>query len=462
VLSHRCPVNRREFLKLAGAAGLGAVFPMRRSAAGTLPTLPAILGPSVDNIPQIQHFVLVIMENHSFDNVLGSLARPGIDGLTFDAHGIALNSNPDDNGNPVSAFHLPTTCQDNNHVGQSWNTSHLCWNFGRNDGFVQQCGKAAMGYYTAADLPVMHALASVYPICNRWFCATMCQTYPNLLFSFAATSQGAIATDTAERIGASAPAAGTIFDSLTKAGVSWKNYAVDLGDTMLWGPAYFASVAPGHFFPIADFYVDAAAGTLPAFSVISPEAFEASEENPRNVDFGETFVWSVVTALFASPAWSSTALLITYDEHGGYYDHVPPVGLPAPDDIPPELAKYGATSFGDSFTYSGFRVPTILVSPWARANYVSNTVYDHTSIMRFLEYKYGLAPLTKRDGAATATVLDSSGNVVDVVAHGNMTDLFDFSGAPAFPSPLLLPPPPVVESEVACLEQNETGINTSP
>jgi phospholipase C len=439
-------VNRRGFLKLAGAAGLGAAtFPLRSRADGPLPSLPA-LTPAVDNIPQIQHFVLVVMENHSFDNVLGSLARPGIDGLTFDAHGVAQNSNPDTAGQPVFAYHLPTTCQDNNHVGQSWDSSHRSWNAGANDGFVKVSGKEAMGFYSAADLPVMHALGSTYPVCNRWFCSTMCQTYPNRMFTFAGTSQGAIATDTTERVGASAPPAGTIFDSLTRAGVSWKNYAVDLGDTMLWGPAYFASVAPGHFFPIANFYADAASGLLPAFSVITPDAFEASEENPQNVVAGETFLWSVVTALFASPAWGSTALLITYDEHGGYYDHVPPVALPKPDESSPELAKYGLTDdYGDDFTWSGFRVPTILVSPWARANYVSNTSYEHTSIMKFLEYKYGLQPLTKRDGAAVL---------------GNMTDLFDFGVAPAFPDPLLLPPPPLAESELACLQRNETGIST--
>jgi len=425
-------------LKLAGSAGLGAAMLPRRGFGSDLVAglLPA---PAIDNFPEIQHLVLLIMENHSFDNVLGSLDRPGVDGLTFDANGVAANANLDANGNAVRAFHLPTTCQDNFHVSQNWNSSHRAWNGGANDGFVLVSGPEAMGYYTKDDLPVMHALAAEFPVCNRWFCSTLCQTYPNRMFTFAGTSQGAIATDTAERIAASPPAAGTIFDSLTRNGISWKNYAVDLGDTMLWGPSYFLSIAPGHFFPIADFFADAALGTLPAFSVISPDAFEASEENPQNVAVGETFVWSVASAIFASPAWSKTALVITYDEHGGYYDHVPPVALPAPGDgIPPEATIL----YGDNFTWSGFRVPTIIVSPWARANLVSQTVFDHTSILAFLERKYGLPPLTDRDAAAN-----------------DMTDLFDFSH-PSFDPPPLLPPPPVVEDEIACLQAGQTGIST--
>jgi phospholipase C len=185
--------------------------------------------------------------------------------------------------------------------------------------------------------------------------------------------------------------------------------------------------------------VDAAAGILPAFSVITPDGFEASEENPQNVELGEAFVWSVVTALFTSPAWANTALVITYDEHGGYYDHVPPVPLAAPGD---GILPRATNLYGDSYTYSGFRVPTIVVSPWVRANLVSHTVYDHTSVLAFLERKYGLTALTARDGAAA-----------------DMTDLFDFT-TPSFLSPPLLPPPPVVASEVACLQNNQTGIST--
>ena len=431
-------MNRREFLKLAGAAGLGAAMLPRRGF-GSDPLGSLLPPPSIDNFPQIQHFVLLIMENHSFDNVLGSLDRPGIDGLTFDANGVAQNTNLDASGNPVRAFHLPTTCQDNFHVSQNWDSSHRAWNGGMNDGFLLVSGPEAMGYYTKDDLPVVHALAAEFPVCNRWFCSTLCQTYPNRMFTFAGTSQGAIATDTAERIAASPPKAGTIFDSLGRSGISWKNYAVDLGDTMLWGPSYFVSLAPGHFFPIADFFVDAALGTLPAFSVITPDGFEASEENPQNVAVGETFVWSIVNALFASPAWANTALVITYDEHGGYYDHVPPVALPAPGDgIPPEATNL----YGDNFTWSGFRVPTIIVSPWARPNLVSQTVFDHTSILAFLEKKYALAPLTDRDAAAN-----------------DMTDLFDF-GQPSFDRPPLLPPPPVVADEIACLQAGQTGIST--
>ncbi|TMK21858.1 MAG: alkaline phosphatase family protein [Actinobacteria bacterium] len=431
-------MDRRSFLKVAGLSALGAaaarpgvagVPGLLRRISSSVPVMP----PAVDRMPQVKHFVVLMMENHSFDNVLGTLQRPGVDGLSFSG-GVATNSNPDANGNPVPSFRLPTLCQDGFHITQSWDASHRQWNGGAMDGFVVTSGREAMGYYTEKDLPVTHALAKAFPVCDRWFCSTMCQTFPNRLFFLAGTAEGSISTDINERAASSPPKTGTIFSRMNQTGVSWRNYLIDLGDSMLWGPKYFA-MQQGHVFPISQFFVDAATGTLPSFSIISPDAFQTSEENPQNVSLGETLVWSIATAVMRSPAWRSTALLITYDEHGGYYDHVPPVPVPNPDGIHPRAANL----YGDDYTFTGFRVPTILVSPWARANHVSHTAYDHTSMLAFAERKWGIAPMTARDAAAA-----------------DLFDLFDLSHR-SFATPPPLPLPNTVEATLACVRNGQLG-----
>jgi len=375
-----------------------------------------------------------MMENHSFDNVLGTLKRPDVDGLSFDGSR-AVNSNPDTSGHPVRAFHLPTMCQDGYHIGQSWNSSHRQWNNGALDGFVVTSGTEAMGYYTEDDLPATHALAKIFPVCDRWFCATLCQTFPNRMFTYAATAQGETATDVPRRVSASPPKAGTMFDLLNKADISWKNYIGEIGDIMLWGPTYFAQNA-AHVASAAEFYVDAATGLLPTVSVISPEAFEISEENPQNVAIGEAFVWSIANAVLTSPVWSSTMLVITYDEHGGYYDHVPPFAVPNPDGIHPNVPNYAP----DDYTVSGFRVPTIVISPWAKADYVSHVTREHTAILGFMEKKWTLPPLTRRDASAD-----------------DLLDIFDFS-KPSFAKPPHIPMPDVLGSTVKCIQAGQRPI----
>ena len=374
------------------------------------------------------------MENHSFDNVLGTLKRADVDGLTFDG-GVALNSNPDASGKDVHAFHLPTMCQDGYHIGQSWTSSHRQWNHGAMDGFVVTSGTEAMGYYTEDDLPVTHALAKTFPVCDRWFCSSLCQTFPNRMFMYAGTAQGATSTDVQERAGASPPSAGTIFDHLTKAGVSWKNYIGEIGDMMLWGPTYFAQNA-AHLGTFAEFYASAAAGLLPAVSVISPEAFEISEENPQNVAIGEAFVWSIANAVLTSPLWSSSMLLITYDEHGGYYDHVPPIDVVNPDGIHPNVPSYAP----DDYTLSGFRVPTIVVSPWAKADHVSHVPREHTAILAFIEKKWNIPALTRRDGASD-----------------DLLDIFDFS-KPSFATPPAIALPDVLQPTMKCIQAGQRPI----
>jgi phospholipase C len=141
-------------------------------------------------------------------------------------------------------------------------------------------------------------------------------------------------------------------------------------------------------------------GTLPGYCLVEPNYSTQSEENPQDIANGEAFAASVVNAVINGPAWDKTLLLWTYDEHGGYYDHVPPPAAVPPDNIPPAVPS--RQSAYDGFGRLGFRVPFALVSPWARRHHVSHVVYDHTSILKLVETKWNLPALTFRDANAAA------------------------------------------------------------
>jgi phospholipase C len=149
---------------------------------------------------------------------------------------------------------------------------------------------------------------------------------------------------------------------------------------------------------ISQFFTDAKAGKLPQFSLLDPDYGKQSQENPQNITVGEGFIGQVIDALRESPKWRQTILIITYDEHGGYYDHVPPPRALAPDSTPPAVNP-GEKQY-DGFARYGFRVPSIVVGPYAKRNHVSHAVYDHTSILAFVERKWNLPAMTKRDANA--------------------------------------------------------------
>jgi phospholipase C len=201
-----------------------------------------------------------------------------------------------------------------------------------------------------------------------------------------------------------------------------------------------------HLRTTQQFFADAAAGTLPAVSIVDPDFGAYSEENPQDVAAGEAFSAAVVSAVMHGPGWPGTLLIWCYDEHGGYYDHVPPPEAPAPDDIPArnwqldlpgwlrwlvtrlpylrgELAKLLTADEGAHvYDRLGFRTPAVIVSPYARPDFVDSTVYDHTSVLRLIEEKWNLPPLTRRDAAATAPLA-----------------ALDLDGEPAFLTPPVLP-----------------------
>ena len=438
-------LSRRTMLKgLAAGAGLAVagpaldLLPGARAATRPLSTPNSRPFPNrpagVDSLPQIEHIVVLMMENHSFDCYFGMLGRG--DGFTLDGHGHPTASNPDAHGRPVRTYHAPSTCQAHYQVGQNWDTSHRCWNHGRNDGFVTACSREAMAYWSGADLPFYYSLARQFPICDRYFSSVMAQTYPNRRFVMAATALGQV-SDPFPGVNDPRPPHGTIFDRLNDHQISWKNYFVDLPTTGLF--PYVLLSNPGKAVPVAEFFVDAAAGTLPAFSLVDPEGWQASEENPQDIRTGEYYSSLIINAVLNSPAWSRTMLVFTYDEHGGYHDHVSPPPAVRPDGIRPSV-KQGDT-YGDMYSYYGFRVPTVVISPWARRNYVSHVTHDHTSILRLVETKWNLPALTYRDANAS-NLLDC----LDLRAH-----------EPPFAIPPTLATAPLPLGQPACYLQDPTS-----
>jgi phospholipase C len=359
-----------------------------------------------------------MMENHSFDNYFGMLARrgnPKADGFRYDAHGRPTAVNRTDKGHPVRAFRMPTYCQMEHEPNQRWNGTHVAVDHGRMDGFVVASGDVAMGYWDEEDLPFYYSLAKTFPLANRWFSSAPCQTYPNRRFLHAATAFGLVSTITPGPNDAPPPN-GTIFDRLNAYGLSWANYFTDLPSTAII-PATVKQ-NPANMRPIAQFYADCAAGTLPNYCLVDPDfgiadvaggfvpgealptilrAQGEDEENPQNIRYGEAFVARVVNAVMQSPAWEKTLLVWLYDEHGGYYDHVPPPRAIKPDDIKPDL---GPDDYPGGYDIYGPRVPAVVVSPWARKHHVSDVVHDHTSVLAFVEKKWNLPALTYRDANA--------------------------------------------------------------
>jgi phospholipase C len=394
----------------------------------------------------IEHIVLLMQENRSFDHYLGHLKGNGqedIDAPPDDAFNPGVPDAPEagaagdgaNPGAPVRWHHLSDDCfDDTNH---EWGPSHLEWNQGKNDGFVAENagpndplgfdrgGERAMGYYDAGDIPFYYALASTFAISDRYFSDVMGPTFPNRRYFYSGSSSGYTSNDL------DAIDYPTIFGALNERGVSWKVYKSDLpGGAMFHS---FGKDAAGRVVDIAEFAKDAAQGTLPQVAWVDPlfilkASGQTSEHPPADMQVGQQFVFEQVTALLSSPNWPTSAMFITFDEHGGLYDHVAPPAACPPDDTPPREPGFGG------FDRYGFRVPVFVVSPYSKGHFVSHAVHSHSSILRFVEAKFDLSAFSKRDANADA-----------------MLDMFDFAH-PTFvtPPPLIAPPVDEVKLE-ACV-----------
>ena len=426
-------MSRRALLAGLGGSALVAALPrglgpLPDSLAATLrrpdslpdPGRPA--GTPDPRIP-IEHVVVVMMENHSFDNYFGMLprrGRPAADGFRFDHAGRPTAVNRTAGGRPVRAFRMPTYCQEESQPRQDWNGTKIEVDGGRMDGFVRASGDVAMGYWDRDDIPFYYSLATTFPLANRWFASAPCQTYPNRRYLMAATSYGLVSS-TLPGPNDPPPPNGTIFDRLDAHGLSWTNYFTDLPQTALIPSV--VKKQPQHLAPITQFHADCATGRLPALSLVdadfglvdafgsrvpgrplptSVNAMGQDEENPQNIRYGEQFVAQVVDAVLSSPAWPKTLLVWLYDEHGGYYDHVPPPRAIPPDAIKPQLQPGDIPGRFDTY---GVRVPAVVVSPWAKPHHVSDVVHDHTSVLAFVQRKWNLPAMTYRDANA-APMLD--------------------------------------------------------
>jgi phospholipase C len=469
------------------------------------------------NLNNVNHIIIVMMENHSFDNYLGALPYvPGtpyhepkgsiargcpagdhtcLDGLKCREVNGELkcrNSNKSNNPGRVSAFHDPRYCTGPD-LDHSWDGTHFEVNFShpentlrspRNNGFIRQNALTespgqdvdhdALGYYTDADLPFYYGLAETFSVNDRYFASVLGQTFPNRAYFGAATSFGHLTTSEILTAGGYQPITGTIYDLMNQNGISWIDYYSDLP----YSAVFYQSQA-GHTKSQTQFAVDAGttAALLPQVAFVDPSAlktqniggniYETDEHPPNNIRAGQYFVSNIVNALRNGPHWADSILIITYDEHGGFYDHTrPPVvaqgGQDTPDGInpgqcedlsnPPASEQPGGgancsvsatqeapgicpdfTPTGPypskcpTFNQLGVRLPFIVVSPFAKPQYVSHTVGDHTSLLALIEKRFLPAGthLTARDQNAN-----------------DLEDMFDFDNSPSLNSSVPTAPLP--------------------
>src|SRR5580704_11407471 len=276
----------------------------RRRQPGSLPYPHLRAG--TDTIPQIKHIVVLMMENHSYDNHLGMLGRAGADGFPLGRNGKPRANNPYPDGRIQHAFRMPTTCQLLGQPSQTWHDAHVQLAGGHLTGFVRSAsGPVAMGYWDKADLPFYYSLAATFPIADRYFCSVLGPTFPNRRYLMAATSMGMI-NDTVPNP-FHYPAGGTIFDKLHNAGVSFADYYSPL-DSFLPTPTMglFPKLLVryhGQLDRIGSFFTAAKNGTLPGFCLVEPDYGKNSEEDPQNIASGEQFAASVIDAVMTGPGW---------------------------------------------------------------------------------------------------------------------------------------------------------------
>jgi phospholipase C len=385
--------------------------------AGALPGLSLQADAPLGTQIPIDTFVIVMMENRTFDHLLGNFKA-----MQPDAEVSALDAtNPDQDGSPVQFFHQSAYCLDD--PGHGWNPTHLEWNGGKMDGFVTTNydgpidGKRVMGYYDETDMPFFYGVASAFAVADHSFASLLGPTFPNRAYLEGATSiglvGGTVITDPHNNL----------VEILETAKITWRDYYSQLPTLGI----YLDSLSK-HFDNISMinyFFDDAAAGKLAQVNFVDPQlgnnggGHRNDLHPPGNIQLGDQFLDQVVNAAMHSPQWPHMALIITFDEHGGFYDHVAPPPACPPDELEPILDPGDQPGRFDRY---GIRIPTIVISPYSKPHYVSHHVYDHTSILRLLEARFIMPAMTARDANAEP-----------------LFDLFDFKKPPAFLAPPALP-----------------------
>lgn len=379
----------------------------------------------------------------------------------------------DSNSPNVTSYQLLTQCIEN--PSPSWNEGHQDWNLtdpvsgtatlngyvytgahdarNNNPPFYDSNGIRVMGYYDGTDLNYYYFIASEFATSDRWFAPVMTRTSSNRDYLLAATSQGyvyPIGTDNADEALLTAM---PIFEELQNAGISWKIYVnpkntecasnptpeclltLSYIQNFQWGRTIPQSY-PNSLVPISQYFTDLQNGTLPQVALIEPassagldEHGSDSDQYPIDIQLGAQYVESLINALMTSSSWKESVFILTYDEAGGLYDHVAAHKAVSPDGIKPVDLLPGdicTTTTGPTcdFTYTGYRVPIVVISPYSKKHYVNHNVADHTAILKLIETRFNLPALTKRDAAQI-----------------NMTQFFNFN----FP-PWMTPPTPPEQS----------------
>jgi len=372
----------------------------------------------------IKHIVYTLQENRSFDQYFGQLnAYRQSQGLSADVDVTPPNASQlsYDHSTTFTPFHMNSQCIED--LSSFWNESHNDWNhFAPTtatplmDGFANSAGgnsrhsnppgfdingQRVMGYYDDSDLPYYYFMATQFAISDHWFSSVMTNTTSNRMYAMAATSYGVVNKPLTK---INVP---TIFDELQAAGITWKNYVPDYpnGSSLKAFPAYSKYVNT-NIVPMSQYAADLTNDTLPQVAFIDRDSNEGSDEHPGpgiSVQKGAAYIKVLIDKLMASSSWKDSVFFLTYDEGGGAYDHVPPVAMPSPDGIPPILTPNDtcSTTFGPmcDFTYTGFRLPNIGVSPVAKQQYVDHTPMETTAMLRFIETRFNLHTLTARDAA---------------------------------------------------------------
>ena len=397
----------------------------------------------------------------------------------------------DASAQPVPSFHIPSVCTEL--MSSFWAEAHVDWNHGfddpnvatlpwAGDGYVQAAandargnagindtnGYRSMGYFTDQELNYYYYMATQFGTSDRWFSPLMTRTQANRAFIYAGTSQGHVYPP-------GGLTATPIIEALQNTGVTWRVYvdstncAGQTGDALnqcLVNLSYINmftyesqilsdSSLYQNFVPISQFANDVQDdSTLPQVIIIEPASNAGLDEHPSdsdqypvNVQAGANFAAGLINALMTSPSWKDSAMIFTYDEAGGFYDHVQPQTVPVPDsftspvDLQPTDSCAGAgpqTSGVCSFATTGYRIPLIVISPFAKKNYVSHTVRDTTAWLSLVEERFNVKPLTARDGYWSTETDATTG------LPGTMDEFFDFSNPP-----WMTPPSPPTQNQSA-------------
>lgn len=438
IIPQVCPGGSEGVRSLSLGLVLGLVFNVLMTTSAVASPKSCSLGtgalPRANDAPgirdlrnPIEHIIVIMQENHSFDEYFGRLSLPAYYGTEIDGLNLEM-SNPDSAGRSFKVYRHRGFCtKDTDH---SWKGLHREWNLGANDGFVRTNGLRSMGFYEPRDLVYYYALANRFAVGDRYFSSVMGPTHPNRMYLWAGTSLGVIKTGFWVKFPSDKKK--TIFDLMNEHGVTWKYYAGRGGYLDLFSRVYKEN--RDKVVPTSQFTKDLADQRLPQVVFLDSPEDKADEHHPQDVRIGQDWVAKRVNAFLQSAYWKKGVIFFTYDENGGQFDHVPPPLACAPDDVAPNTGS--VTPQGSGFDRLGFRVPLVAISPYAKSHWVSHQVYDHASILKYIETKFNLPALTRRDANADG-----------------MADLFDYEH-PNFDLPTLPPTPP---ADAECVPWGEDG-----